>query len=205
MSKTPPPGAIDYQEACSLLGLPCTADPKDIDDDQLKKAFRKAALKAHPDKGGSDDAFRKVKAASECIVRAKKHGISRVNDVIDSDDDENNFEAFFDEEGDDIMAEIILRMFVAVPKSISRRIRILHASLVGFHIGTRWRRGEVPLEVREGRSAIWWSGYDAQKSRSASRPRNLLEWPSVWKSKFYSAFVLNRRVVLHAIDATPAR
>ena len=29
-------------------------------------------------------------------------------------------------------------------------------------------------------------------------------WP-VWKSKFYGAFVLNRRVVLHAIDAMPAR
>ena len=27
----------------------------------------------------------------------------------------------------------------------------------------------------------------------------------VWKSRFYGAFVLNRRVVLHAIDATPAR
>ena len=28
---------------------------------------------------------------------------------------------------------------------------------------------------------------------------------AVWKSKFHGAFVLNRRVVLHAIDATPAR
>ena len=27
----------------------------------------------------------------------------------------------------------------------------------------------------------------------------------VWESKFYVAFVLNRRVGLHAIDATPAR
>ena len=27
----------------------------------------------------------------------------------------------------------------------------------------------------------------------------------MWKSKFYDAFVLNHRVVLHAIDATPAR
>ena len=27
----------------------------------------------------------------------------------------------------------------------------------------------------------------------------------VWKSKFYGAFVLNRRIVLQAIDATPAR
>ena len=29
--------------------------------------------------------------------------------------------------------------------------------------------------------------------------------PPVWKSKFYGAFVLNHRVVLHAIDTTPAR
>ena len=29
--------------------------------------------------------------------------------------------------------------------------------------------------------------------------------PPVWKSKFYDAFVLNHIVVLHAIDATPAR
>ena len=28
---------------------------------------------------------------------------------------------------------------------------------------------------------------------------------SVWKSKCYGAFVLNRRVDLHAVDATPAR
>ena len=33
----------------------------------------------------------------------------------------------------------------------------------------------------------------------------LLRLYPVWKSKFYGAFVLNRRVVLHAIDATPAR
>ena len=111
MSKTPPPGAIDYEAACTLLGLPSTPNPHDIADDQLKKAFRKAALRAHPDKGGSDDAFRKVKAASECIVRAKKHGIAHAADAIDSDDEETNFEAFFDAEGDDIMAEIILRMY----------------------------------------------------------------------------------------------
>ena len=29
--------------------------------------------------------------------------------------------------------------------------------------------------------------------------------PPAWKSKFYGAFVLNRRVDLHAIDAPPAR
>ena len=30
-------------------------------------------------------------------------------------------------------------------------------------------------------------------------------WKAVWKSKFYGAFVLNHRVILHAIDATPPR
>ena len=32
-----------------------------------------------------------------------------------------------------------------------------------------------------------------------------LTLPAVWKSKFYGPFVLNHRVVLHAVDATPAR
>ncbi len=31
------------------------------------------------------------------------------------------------------------------------------------------------------------------------------ESSAVWKSKFFCTFVLNRRVVLHAINATPAR
>jgi len=31
------------------------------------------------------------------------------------------------------------------------------------------------------------------------------EFEPEWKSKFYGVFVLNHRVVLHAIDATPAR
>ena len=39
------------------------------------------------------------------------------------------------------------------------------------------------------------------QNRQQRRPTRL----PVWKSKFYGAFVLNRRVVLHAIDATPAR
>merc|ERR1719380_567996 len=37
-----------------------------------------------------------------------------------------------------------------------------------------------------------------------SRRRGATSCP-VWKSNFYGAFVLNRRVDLHAIDATPAR
>jgi hypothetical protein len=40
--------------------------------------------------------------------------------------------------------------------------------------------------------------------RYKRKGRRLVQRP-VWKSKFYGAFVLNHRVVLHAIDATPAR
>ena len=40
---------------------------------------------------------------------------------------------------------------------------------------------------------------------SLSSSKSLLQTGPVWKSKFYGAFVLNHRVVLRAIDATPAR
>ena len=45
---------------------------------------------------------------------------------------------------------------------------------------------------------------DGTAPGAPGRRRNLRRRP-VWKSKFYGAFVLNRRVVLHAIDVTPAR
>ena len=54
------------------------------------------------------------------------------------------------------------------------------------------------LTVRDGRKTCKYSDL-------TSCPRGFHMWVPVWKSKFYGAFVLNRRVVLHAIDATPAR
>ena len=44
-----------------------------------------------------------------------------------------------------------------------------------------------------------WGGSPSRVQAAAALLR-----ADVWKSKFYGAFVLNRRVVLHAIDATPA-
>ena len=41
-----------------------------------------------------------------------------------------------------------------------------------------------------------------ESERGTETVAELLE---LWKSKFYGAFVLNQNVVLHAIDATPAR
>ena len=69
---------------------------------------------------------------------------------------------------------------------------------------------------RAGRRA---SSMDCANARQTARRRSprdgtapgapgrrfLLRRRPVWKSKFYGAFVLNHRVVLHAIDATPAR
>ena len=46
---------------------------------------------------------------------------------------------------------------------------------------------------------------EASGNAKTLRNNNSSRIRPVWKSKFYGAFVLNRRVVLHAIDATPAR
>jgi hypothetical protein len=48
--------------------------------------------------------------------------------------------------------------------------------------------------------------YTPDKDGGSSRDKIVVAaLEPVWKSIFYGAFVLNRRVVLHAIDATPAR
>lgn len=38
-------------------------------DDDVKKAYRKAVLKAHPDRGGSNELFRKIREAWEYFTR----------------------------------------------------------------------------------------------------------------------------------------
>ena len=53
-----------------------------------------------------------------------------------------------------------------------------------------------------------WLGTTTQYHKAISpdnRKTVIRQVRTVWKSKFYDAFVLNRRVDLHAIDATPAR
>ena len=55
------------------------------------------------------------------------------------------------------------------------------------------------LAHQHGASLVFTSSKDKTLNKQF---RSLL---SVWKSKFYGAFVLNRHVDLHAIDATPAR
>ncbi len=43
------------------------------DKDEIKKAYRKAAAKAHPDKGGSDEEFQKVQEAYDRLTHPEKY------------------------------------------------------------------------------------------------------------------------------------
>jgi hypothetical protein len=61
---------------------------------------------------------------------------------------------------------------------------------------TTWQKPEG--EIRES------TGDDSAARKDALLPK-LASVPVCVESKFYGAFVLNRSVVLHAIDATPAR
>jgi len=49
------------------------------------------------------------------------------------------------------------------------------------------------------------SGLSERRAQAFPSGNSRIGRPPVWKSKFHAAFVLNRRVLLHAIDATPAR
>ena len=62
------------------------------------------------------------------------------------------------------------------------------------------RRAHYPVARRTSR----WPARATRSPRRAPQLRGSFLQP-VWKSKFYGKFVLNYRVVLHAIDATPAR
>lgn len=69
--KTEPPKAKAHRPMkethYSVLGIAKTATALEI-----KKAYRKAVLKAHPDKGGSSDLFRKVQRAYEVLRDTEK-------------------------------------------------------------------------------------------------------------------------------------
>ena len=52
--------ATDDNYPYSVFGLPRSAS-----DEDMKKAYRKSVLKAHPDRGGTSAAFRKVREAWE--------------------------------------------------------------------------------------------------------------------------------------------
>ena len=54
-------------EARHILGIDDTGAQSEQD---LKRAFKAAALKAHPDKGGSAELFQRVKDAHDVLIAA---------------------------------------------------------------------------------------------------------------------------------------
>jgi hypothetical protein len=66
VSSTPSAKALDYFTQClNVLGI---ADEDDLTEDILKIAYKKAALRAHPDKGGSEAKFEAVTRAHAYLV-----------------------------------------------------------------------------------------------------------------------------------------
>tara|TARA_B110000881_G_scaffold179568_1_gene165208 strand:+ start:64 stop:492 length:429 start_codon:yes stop_codon:yes gene_type:complete len=59
------PETIEPDYPYSVFGLKRSASGED-----MKKAYRKEVLKAHPDRGGTPELFRKVRAAWECFTES---------------------------------------------------------------------------------------------------------------------------------------
>ena len=58
---------VDTEKLYEVLGVSKDADPKEI-----KKAYRKLAVKHHPDKGGDEHLFKEINAAYEILSDEKK-------------------------------------------------------------------------------------------------------------------------------------
>jgi len=61
---------VDTQKYYDLLGV-----SKEATFDEIKKAYRKKALKEHPDKGGDPDKFKDISVAYEVLSDAKKRDL----------------------------------------------------------------------------------------------------------------------------------
>ena len=65
-----PQKEVDTQKYYDLLGV-----TKSASQDEIKKSFRKLALKAHPDKGGDPEKFKEMTVAYEVLSDPKKRDL----------------------------------------------------------------------------------------------------------------------------------
>ena len=63
-----PPDTMEYY---NLLGV-----SRDAEDQEIKKAFRKKAMKEHPDRGGDAEKFKKISEAYEVLIDSEKREFS---------------------------------------------------------------------------------------------------------------------------------
>ncbi|KAL7487823.1 hypothetical protein ACHAW6_013438 [Cyclotella cf. meneghiniana] len=89
-------GNVDTTKLYETLGV-----DKNADDKEIKKAYRKLAVKHHPDKGGDEHKFKEISAAYEVLSdkekRAKydKHGLEGLADESGGGGAEDLFSMFF--------------------------------------------------------------------------------------------------------------
>lgn len=62
-----PSGPVDNEGFYKVLGV-----AKNADENEIKKAYKKLALKHHPDKGGDPEKFKEISAAADCLLDAEK-------------------------------------------------------------------------------------------------------------------------------------
>jgi len=70
-----PPKYMHPQEALVVLGLD---KEQDLDTNKVKVAYRKLAMKHHPDKGGDAEMFKRIAAAYESLC----HDIERAKNFV---------------------------------------------------------------------------------------------------------------------------
>lgn len=70
--------SLSYSEALAILGL---SSSDDITPEKVKKAYRSASMKAHPDRGGSDADMQRVNAAYALLKNTSAKGRGAKQDV----------------------------------------------------------------------------------------------------------------------------
>jgi curved DNA-binding protein CbpA len=98
---------MDYPTACQWLGV---ASDVEIDEAALKVAFRKAAMREHPDKSSHENAtqrFQSIKRAHEFLVQCVTRGETGRNtnrQRTDEDDDDDGFGGAKDDLDEELLA-----------------------------------------------------------------------------------------------------
>ena len=104
---------MNYSTACGWLGV----DPEEaLDESSLRMAFRRAAIKEHPDKSSHENAterFQNVKRAHEFLEDCVERGETGRNADLDRTDEDEEPYHYHHEDEDDILEEFLAHIFFA--------------------------------------------------------------------------------------------